>query len=194
MTKRKLSKRCCFRQKHVPSGRVRSGISALVSPPPPQTDRRLTSPSEIHFIFCNNLLFWTCCCPTLILCLSCIYVLYWVINLENWLTAVLGSPGGPIGPENHSRRYRSLWRGEAGTVSSVHLHDRVINKLRAVNTLRGGVIGIFWSQVVKWQSFNDNPVPWRGVYMRSEDKCSKVLGTHCCRVICCAWPILMGDH
>ena len=152
MTKRKLSKRCCFRQKHVPSGRVRSGISALVPPPP--TDRRLTSPSEIHFIFCNNLLFWTSAVhPTLISCLSCIYVLYWVINLENWLTAVLGSPGGPIGPENHSPSYRSLWRGEAGTVSSVHLHDGVINKLRAVNTLPGGVIGIFWSpscQVAKF--------------------------------------------
>ena len=59
-------------------------------------------------------------------------------------------------------------------VSSVHLHDGVINKFRPlVNTVSRGVIDVFWSKLS-----SGKVLMITSEYIRSEDKCSKVLGTH----------------
>ena len=114
------------------------------------------------------------CCPTLILCLSS--SCFVLSDKPRKLTAVLGCPGGLIDPRKHSWSYRSLQRGEASRiVSSVHLHDGVINNFRPlVNTVSRGVIDVFWSKL----SSAGKVLMITSEYIRSEDKCSKVWGTH----------------
>ena len=65
-----------------------------------------------------------------------------------------------------------LSKSPEGRGQSVHLHDGVIiNSL--VNTISRGVIDVFWSKLS-----SGKVLMITSEYIRSEDKGSKVLGTH----------------